>query len=266
MAGQKRRRLTTVRSTGAPPGSIARKARSARKARNRMVAVPRNKMAFPSSMRTKLRYVEHRDFTLTTTTNAVSAQFNALGMFDPDVNLGGHQPRGFDEFMTTYGSYTVIGSTCSVNYMYRDYDGPTLLNLTGSLLKTMGASSSDENHIAQSAVVCGIHKGVELLTAGTAAEQMEKDRTKWDVITPQSGAARLGSSLAAKDFYGAGAVVGAEGFSGDASLNPTNPLYWEVWCAKTDADNSASRDCTVTAYITLEFDVVFTEPKTLGAS
>lgn len=38
-----------------------------KKRRNRMVTVPRNKLAFPQTMKTKLRYVERVDFVPTGT-------------------------------------------------------------------------------------------------------------------------------------------------------------------------------------------------------
>lgn len=38
-------------------------------------------------------------------------QFNALGMYDPDPSLGGHQPLFFDQVGLIYDHYTVIGSS-----------------------------------------------------------------------------------------------------------------------------------------------------------
>jgi hypothetical protein len=258
-SGRPLRRLASV--------GRARSVRSRARGRNAVVSVPRNKLAFPQSMRTKLRYVERVELDISATTSAVTASINALGLYDPYAGLGGHQPRGFDQFMATYSTYTVTGTTCSANFVYLGYDGPGHSGVTtGDLIKTIHASdSSDTAMRAQTAVFCGIHKGTEILGGGTAAEQMEKDRTQWTVITPQSGAGRLSTSLVARDFYGAGAVVGADGFAGDDSSNPENPLFFEIWAAKAH-ENNTNITTKVLAYVTVEYDVVFTEPKTLGAS
>ena len=74
----------------------------------------------------------------------------------------------------------------------------------------------------------------------------------------------MGSSVAVRDYYGAGVIVGAEGYTGDALTNPTNPLFWEIWMGRVD--NQTNGAVIGTAYITIEYDVAFTEPKVLPAS
>ena len=96
-----------------------------RRPRNAMVSVPRAKIGFPQSMRTKLRYATRVDFVPTGTT-VVSKTFLANGLYDPDTTVGGHQPRGFDEFMAAYTTFTVQGSKASCSFMYEGYDGPSV--------------------------------------------------------------------------------------------------------------------------------------------
>lgn len=265
MPGVKRRRTT-------PPGvrrsswtQAARRADASRQRaqwkRNRMVSVPRNKMAFPQSMKTKLRYVERIDF-VPTGTGAIQHQFRANDLFDPNKTGVGHQPRGFDEFMEIYDTFTVTGSKISVSWMYEGYDGPSVVSLTGNLLKTTGTGDSQP---ALTPMVCGLHKGLETLTAGAAEEQMEKDRTNWTYITSQSGTRTLKQSLKVSDFYGKGALVGAEGYTGNKATSPTEEIFYELWCARAANDYPAEAT-KVVAYATIEYDCVFTEPKTLGAS
>lgn len=41
-------------------------------------------------------------------------QLRANGLTDPEVALGGHQPRGFDQYMALYKRYVVMGSKITV--------------------------------------------------------------------------------------------------------------------------------------------------------
>lgn len=51
---------------------------------------------------------------------AASAFFSANGLFDPDVTGVGHQPTGFDQIMTFYDHYTVIGSKMVASFTNGD--------------------------------------------------------------------------------------------------------------------------------------------------
>jgi hypothetical protein len=190
-APKRKRRSSTV--------GLPRKA--AGKGRNASVRVPRTKLALPQSMRTKLRYVEQVEFK-PTGQNAIQSSYRANGLFDPSIALGGHQPRGFDEFMAICSTFTVVGSTCSVNFMYEGYDGPSQSGgVPSGLISSTGYDGSNVVP-ALSPVIVGIHKGVDVLAAGSAPEQMEKDRTQWKVMTPSGGPVTMSSSLMTKDFFG----------------------------------------------------------------
>ena len=39
--------------------------------------------------------------------------------------------------MNIYDTFTVIGSKCSVSFLYEGYDGPSVVNSTGALEKTV---------------------------------------------------------------------------------------------------------------------------------
>lgn len=41
--------------------------------------------------------------------------YRGNGMFDPDYSLGGHQPYGFDQYMSLFKNFYVKGSTIKVN-------------------------------------------------------------------------------------------------------------------------------------------------------
>lgn len=238
------------------------------KARNSLVSVPRDKLGFPQSMKATLRYSTSADFSLTTN-QAVTHQIRANDLYDPQFALGGHQPRSFDEYMGLYSTFTVKSSKIMINWVYEGYDGPSTVatGVYDFLTKKFGYDSSTLDVPALPGVICGLHKGTEALTAGEGEKQMEKDRTQWKVMTPQSGSETTVGTLRTSDFFGKDALTGSEGYTGTATSGPTNEIYWELWAARASNDYIATASvCKVRAYISVEYEAVFTDPKTLAAS
>ena len=218
---------------------------------------------FPQQMRTKLRYSTRIEF-VPTGTAIVAKRFLANGMFDPDTSLGGHQPRGFDEFMKVYETFTVHGATASCSFMYEGYNGPSLTSTLGNLTQSYQATT--ENIVpALTPMICGLHKGTDVLASGTGQEQIEKDRTTWSFINGQTGHNTLRSSLKVSDFYGKPALTGAEGYTGSDSADPTEQVFFEVWCGRV-SDDYPAESTKVVGYMTIEYDASFTEPRTLDQS
>lgn len=215
-------------------------------------------------MRTKLRYATRVEFVPTGTT-IVAKTFLANGLYDPDTTLGGHQPRGFDEFMAAYTTFTVQGSKASCSFMYEGYDGPSVAATAGNLGKTVTARDFTEPEPALTPMICGMHKGTDAIGAGTGQDQIEKDRTVWTFINGQSQHGVLRNSLSVGEFFGKHALTGAEGYTGTASGDPTEQVYWSVWCGRVSDDYPAEKT-KVIGYMVIEYDVIFTEPKSLSQS
>ena len=233
-----------------------------RRARNSMVSIPRNKLAFPQSMKTKLRFVQRVEFAPDSTA-VIQSPFSANDLRDPYVPIGGLQPRGFDELMNIYETFTVHGSTISASFMYEGYDGPSTKAAAGNLVKNAGSDSSEPP--ALTPMVCGLHKGIDTLGAGSAEIQMEKDRTQWTFINGQTGHKTLRGKLRVSDFYGKQALTGSEGYTGTASTSPTEQVFWEIWCGRVSNDYPAETT-KVVCFVTIEYDATFTQPKVLSAS
>lgn len=264
-AGVRHRGPRALQRYGTRVGAAGRKRRAAK---NRIVAVPRTKLAFPTGMRTKLRYVQRVEFDNSTAAAIAKYAYRANSLTDPSVTgTAGHQPRGFDEFMDVYRSYTVVGSKVSVNFMYNGYDGPSALDSTTDtfLIKTNKVETTAGLSAAVAPVIVGIHKGVtELSASDTAATSMEQDRTVWKAMTPNDGAIIISASMQTSDFFGKDALVGAEGYTGTITADADNLVYYTIFCAR--ANGNTDGVCHCVGYITIEYDVMFTEPKTLGQS
>ena len=243
----------------------AQKQRAAWSARrNARVVVPRNKLGFPTSMTCTVRYVERVDFA-PVDNKAAAWSFKANGMYDPLVSLGGHKPRGFDEYAALYKTYTVTSSKVAVNFMYEGYDGPSTATVAGSLQK----STIVANDIpALSPAVCGIFKSNELYgSAIPVGEQMERDRTNWTVITPQSGSGSCAQMSDFSEFFGKQDLVASEGYSGTATTDPDNPVYYHIFAARgTDDYAPGTSVCKVCAYVTIEYRATWTDPLALVQS
>jgi len=258
MPGRKRYRT----ETGSRPTRVATLRRAQTRGRNALVRVPRNKIGFPQQLKTKLRYATRVEFS-PGTTSTQQFQLAANGMFDPQTTLGGHQPRGFDEFMKAYDMFTVMGSKISCSWMYEGYNGPSQITTLGNLKQSIQSGTDDVP--AFTPVVCGLHKGVETLAAGKAEQQIEKDRTVWTFLNGQHGSKTLSTSCKVSDFYGKGALTGAEGYTGSATADPDNAIFYELWCGRV-SDDYPSETVKVICYVTVEYDAVFSQPKTLNAS
>ena len=255
MAGAKRTR------SGKAKKKLGFEKTSSRK-KTGMVKVPRNRLAFPQSMKTKLRYTERIEFT-PTSTSVQQQRYRGNGVYDPNVTGTGHQPRGFDQFMDIYQKFTVLGSTCTVQFMYEGYDGPSLKDTTGHLTQN---KSSTDNVPALTPVACGLHKGMETLSAGSYIEQMEKERTQWGYCTGSGGEiCTLTGKGNNKQMFGKKYSVGAEGYTGTDSADPTEQWFWEAWVGRV-SDDYPQDQVKVIANFTIQYDCVFTEPKVLVAS
>ena len=254
-----KRQRTVVQATSANQHTrFSGPSRTRPKAKNRNVRVPRNKLMFPQSISTKLRYTTKINMgSIGAVGNVKQNQFIANGCYDPDFTGSGHQPRGFDQFMGIYETYTVTASKMAVNFVFDGYHGPAAEGIGGEMLQP---SSSTPASAAASAVMCGVYKGMNALAAGSAEQQMEKDRTQWVVMTPNGDSKTLRTSLKVADFFGtSGSLVGMDGYEGTDAANPTNKIYYEVWCGRINPYSTAI--LRVQAYVTIEFEVTFTEPK-----
>lgn len=256
-----RRTLTRSRTVvGAPRKGWKRR-------KNATVMVPRTKLAFPQGMRTKLRYVQQVQFEPAASQVIDFNSWRANSMTDPGITLTtNHQPRGFDDFMDIYNSYTVLGSSIAVNFVYKGYDGPSELdNDTDTfLIKTVHEETNGAKAAALAPVVCGIRKGMTSAGAVTSPNIMEQERSVWRFMTPQEGACTVRQNMRTSEFYGKHALIGAEGYTGTKIADADNVIVYDVWCGR--ANNATQGTVKVVAYIMIEYDVQFNEPKSLQQS
>ena len=236
---------------------------SRNKSRNALVSVPRNKMGFPQTMRTSLRYCDSFDIHPTSSTPAIKT-FRANGLYDPDFSTGGHQPRGFDQFCDVFKKYTVKGAKISVVFSYEGYHHPVATTSTGNPLQQITVTESNVPSVP--AVVGLVRPSVEATPAtGNIWLQQEIDKSKWITMSPQSGPGAVSHRTGVVDFFGKDFLVGADGYTGTSSSDPTNQVYFHIMTG-LQHDNYSIGAVQVRANVTITYDVVWTEPKPLPAS
>ncbi len=223
-----------------------------------IMRVPAGKVGFPQGMRTKLRMVHTQRFEPSGIL-AYSEPIQANGLFQPIASAPSKKPRGFDQFMTIYGDYTVLGCKATVRFMYEAYDGPAAtVGTEDELIKTVATATSVAEARGCVPVACGVRKGTGLLGTVSNDDVIERERVKTVFITSQEGTKTVNISAGTGEFYKNYTTVSTEGYSGTISSNPTAPVYIEPWCARpVNYDDSESK---VIAIIELEFDTVFTNP------
>lgn len=186
---------------------------------------------------TKLKYSE--DIQLNPSTgDYASNYYNPMGLYDPNVSVGGHQPYGFDQLMTLYKKYTVHGCKMTVTFQ------------------------STSSVIATGFAVCGIRN---VNAGGAVTLDIESIRETQGCVygylgnTDSSKALlRLSKTFSPKKFFGVKSLS-AENYKGDETANPTPDLaYQQVWVA---APTAAEDPAIVVCHVSIEYMVQFSIPR-----
>lgn len=93
-----------------------------RKGSRSITSVRMGKALFPNEVFVRLKYAD----TFNVQSAVASLSHHAIrgnGMFDPDQSLGGHQPRGYDQYAAIYNNYMVYAS--KVSYVIANSDSTT---------------------------------------------------------------------------------------------------------------------------------------------
>lgn len=234
---------------------------SGRRSRNALVKVPRNKIGFPQSMQSQLRFCKSLDFTPNSATIGVKT-FVANGMYDPDAAVGGHQPRGFDEFMNIYQKFTVKSARVSVTWTYEGYNGPSGQMSTTAPAQAIQSAAGGVQAVP--AIVGMVIPSAEASLSGEVSQVQELEKAVWTHITPSGEARTIVSHASPRDFFGKDFLVGADGYTGTDSGDPLNKIYFHL--AAGQQSNEYPITIKVRANICITYDAVFTEPKYLGES
>lgn len=187
-------------------------------------------LGLPSKKFVRLRYCDQR--TITSTLGGLSKYlFAANGLYDPDITGAGHQPYGFDQWMTFYKYATVRKSrivleTCSEQF-------PQIIGVTFALTDPT-ATISDSVGLTET------NRGVAVLTNAYRLRAIE---TNFDLklAAPDHDPADVRSSAAA---------------------NPTTTMIYCVYMQT--ADLTTTSRCFL--FTSIEYEVELEQPLTVVTS
>lgn len=195
---------------------------------------------FPAVLFAKLSYVARFKLTPTIANTLTFHNFCANGLFDPDLSAGGHQPMGFDQYMTMYNHYEVIGSKAVVDFM----EEPT-------------ATSAQNN------VIVGVHVNDDIVPhSSNLSALMENGKASYRFLTDQQMKAKAIMKWSEKKSLGKH-IVGNSEVKGTVASNPSEQ---QVFCVFTQAIEPTTVGCPVVVTARITYIAKFTERKDMVQS
>lgn len=168
-----------------------------------------------------------------------SAQvWRANSLYDFDLTGVGSQPTGFDELMTMYDRYTVIGVKLQVTFM--NMSASNCCRVGCSLLESPTALTDPRQYIEN-----GSTKFMDLSPLGSS-----KDRCT------------LTQSVSIKKFFNSKSMTSDDQLSGSSASNPSKVCYWHTWGANDQGTDSEQIYMSVKA----QFISLYSDPKSLAIS
>lgn len=193
----------------------------------------------PRTRRFKLRYVQPIQMNPGIGSMAVQ-YFSANGLFDPYVTGVGHQPLGFDQYMSMYDHYVVTKSKCTVYTENSDNDP----------------------------VVLGIYLNDDTTLIPTNVNEMnEQPNTKWrylsSVVSGHNSSGTVTKTFNTSKDLGRKSVLSDPQLKGSTTANPTEQMFFSIYLGTFDTtvDHGAQE-----LQVIIEYDGYFIEPKDLGQS
>ncbi len=187
----------------------------------------------------KLRYCTTIEPTFGVNPTAGSTfMFLANGCFDPEVAVGGHQPIGFDQYMTLYNHWYVAGSKITLTFLSLNSGTNTGQVVVGTRLSADTVAMTDKELIR------------------------ELPKTKWAYLTNTGGShgiATIRRKFSHKRFFGG--PLKDDQYKGSIIADPDEKAYYHV--RGHQAYTSAATTAVVSVLVTIEYIVKFGERKTL---
>lgn len=195
------------------------------------------KAPIPNKFATKLRYVEFTTVNPGVTGIAGVHVVKANGMFDPNATGVGHQPRGFDQLMTMYDHFTVVGARISVQFS--TYGSSAYAPLAvGIAVKDTNTAYTNVNDYLE---------GRNLVSRMIGAQTTQS----------AAGTTSISKAFSTRKFLGRSHPLSDPELKGSAFGDPTELAYFHIFAAPMDSSDTDP----VTISYRIDYLCVLTEPK-----
>lgn len=198
-------------------------------------------LALPSTAKATFRYAYAGSLDPSTGGVALTS-FRANGPYDPEVAVGGHQPRGWDQFAAFYTHYHCIGATATLY---------------------MSNTATSANQIAFGIFLNDV---ATPLIGSTPLDYIESPNCAWKMMAAGSGddtSATVRQTFSASKFFGKKAILSSESHGAAINNYPSDEAYFHVWMGQPQA----GADIPAQAYtMVIDYIVVFHGRSDLVAS
>lgn len=187
----------------------------------------------------KFNYAENFALNPGVAGTAASYVYSMNGLYDPNITGTGHQPRGFDQIMTLYDHYVVIG--CKVDFQFWCADTTYGHMITAHIQDDATTDTDPEN-------------------------LLERRFLKKKVVASRNGGidnGRIVMNVNPNKFLARSKPLSDPDLKGTTAANPTEQCYLHLNCfpMQGGADGGG-----VYCYIRLTYTAVLIEPRQPGKS
>lgn len=194
---------------------------------------------FGNKLRVVTRYVENQ---ITINPGAAGIMdefvFSANGLYDPNITGVGHQPIGFDQYMTMFDHYTVIGAKIICTFVNTD---TATSQQVGIYVKDAPSTETD------------------------IRKYIENGLCKYKTISPTTygnNQCTIVYPLSIPKFFTKKKIIGESDYKGSVAANPTEQAYFHCFAAPIQSTDPTA----VQLFVLIEYIAILTEPKTLALS
>lgn len=204
---------------------------------------PRGFPGFPNNKIVKMRYVDGVYMNPTAGTPQTFF-FSANSIFDPNRTGTGHQPIGRDQWFNFYNHYCVVGSKITVNFTYG-----------GATTQSCPA-------------ICAVYLTDDITLTATSPDMLiEQGKSRWKYlpVAANSFATKtVYNTYSPKKFFNIKDIKdNVTRLGALQTVSPSEEAFFCLYIGQIDT----SLDCpNVMATVTIEYSVMFSEPKELAQS
>lgn len=196
------------------------------------------KAPMPNIMAVKLRYCDTVLIDPATPGIAGVHVFRANSLYDPDYTGTGHQPRGFDQLMTMYDHFVVVGARIHVTFDHQ-YNTSYNPQIVGIALKDSPSAYANVNDYQEGRNVVTV-----MMPASPLAD---------------SGHSRtLTKTFSTRKFLGRSKPLSDPELKGSTSADPTEQAFFHLFTA---VPGSLGDEGPINCTVRIEYLAILIEPK-----